>query len=235
MLGIVVILLVSWGLLHVRTQRHLAALGLGMNKRRFLYVVLSFVFAMTTCVLSQWLDAELGQFTWRLNPSFTFSLLLDAAFWDLKSVLTEELIFRGALLYLLIRWLGIYPGVLISAVVFGVYHWFSYGIFGQLMPMLVVFFGTGIMGAAWALAYVKSGSLWLPVALHFGWNFTHNSLFSEGPLGKVVWVASETGDVSGYWALFNFMVPMVLVPIITLLFVVYFIPTEVKKPAVSAQ
>jgi hypothetical protein len=53
---------------------------------------------------------------------------------------------------ILINRLGSKKSVLISAITIGVYHWFSHGIFGNLVPMFFVFMGAGLMGYAWALA-----------------------------------------------------------------------------------
>ena len=56
--------------------------------------------------------------------------------------------------------------------------------FGNPVVMAFLFFATGIMGYVFALAYAKTKSLYLPIALHFGWNFVNNMVFSEGPLGN---------------------------------------------------
>jgi membrane protease YdiL (CAAX protease family) len=80
--------------------------------------------------------------------------------------LTEELVFRGAILYILISKIGSSRTILLSAILFGVYHWFSFGVIGNLMAMLFVFIGTGLMGYAWALAFSKTNSIFLPFGLH---------------------------------------------------------------------
>src|SRR5688500_16475389 len=70
--------------------------------------------------------------TLALNPEFGVSEFFDSSTWMLRSVLLEELLFRGPLLYLVIRFLGINRACILSSVAFGVYHWFSYGVFGNL-------------------------------------------------------------------------------------------------------
>ena len=127
--------------------------------------------------------------------------------------------FRGALLYILIRRLGRNKSVLISACAFGIYHWFSYGIFGNPIPMVLIFLGTGLMGYAWAWAFAKTRSIMLPFGLHLGWNFVHNSIFSKGPLGDLLLISQGEQAMGDWISLLNFFVTMVVVPILILYFV----------------
>jgi hypothetical protein len=99
-------------------------------------------------------------------------------------VLTEELIFRGALLYILLQKIGSPKSIWISAIAFGVYHWFSYGVLGNLQAMILVFIRTGLMGYAWAWAFAKTRSILLPFGLHLGWNVTYKLFFQKGLWAK---------------------------------------------------
>ncbi|MFA0964725.1 CPBP family intramembrane glutamic endopeptidase [Roseivirga sp. BDSF3-8] len=117
-------------------------------------------------------------------------LLCFGCYGGTSGLLTEELIFRGAVLFILLRRIGKSNALLLSAAAFGVYHWFSFGLWGNVVPMVVIFTGTGLMGYALALAYYKTESVALPVGIHLGWNFTLNTVFSKGPLGTGVMISS---------------------------------------------
>jgi membrane protease YdiL (CAAX protease family) len=119
-----------------------------------------------------------------LNPELTGSLLLKGILWNLRSVLYEELIFRGVILYILIIKLGHTKAIAISAIAFGVYHWFSFGAFGNIPGMIFIFISTGLMGLVLAYAYSKTLSLYIACAIHFGWNFTQMFMFSQGNMGN---------------------------------------------------
>ncbi|MEY2917769.1 MAG: hypothetical protein RIS73_1483 [Bacteroidota bacterium] len=59
---------------------------------------------------------------WQLNTQLTFSLTAQGIWWNIKSVLFEELVFRGVLFYVLIKKLGSAKAIIISAIAFGIYH-----------------------------------------------------------------------------------------------------------------
>ena len=114
-----------------------------------------------------------------LNQDYTARQFFSSVWYVFKSVMFEELIFRGALLFILIKRTGVRTALAISAVAFGIYHWFSFGIFGQPLNMIFVFISTGIVGFVLALAFQKTRSLYVPIALHFGYNFTSMIIFSS--------------------------------------------------------
>ena len=120
---------------------------------------------------------------WKINPNLSFKLIAEGIWWNIKSVMFEELIFRGVLLYIFIKKLGTFPGIIISAIAFGIYHWFSFKVFGNPTQMIFVFLTTGIMGLLYAYGYARSFSLYIPIAIHLGWNLTRSVIFSETSIG----------------------------------------------------
>jgi hypothetical protein len=143
--------------------------------------------------LNYFLQTIFSGSSWLFNKDFTIQNFLYSSWWNLHSVLFEELLFRGALLYLAIKFLGIKKGCVLSAVCFGIYHWFSMNAFGNWWFMLYLFLCTGIMGYVFAFAYATTNSLYLPIGLHFGWNFLNNLIFSQGPLGRQLLIL-KTGE-----------------------------------------
>ena len=59
--------------------------------------------------------------------------------YDFNSVVSEELLFRGLILHFLIKYWKTRPAMLVSASVFGIYHWFTFGVWGNLAAMVLVF------------------------------------------------------------------------------------------------
>lgn len=79
----------------------------------------------------------------------------------------EEVIFRSLLLSGLVAILGgrKWPAILISAVFFGYVHLDNPG------ASYVSAFGNGLGGIMYGIAFLGGRNIWLPVGLHFGWNF----------------------------------------------------------------
>jgi uncharacterized protein len=112
-------------------------------------------------------------------PSLLFvSILL------LFGAVGEEMLFRGYGFQVLVKGIGPFATILPVAVLFGLAHSQNLN-FGPL-----AFLNTVLWGVVLGFAYLRSGDLWLPIGLHFGWNW------SLPLLG--VNLSGFTMDVTGY-------------------------------------
>ncbi len=112
-------------------------------------------------------------------PSLVFvSILL------LFGAVGEEMLFRGYGFQVLVKGMGAYATILPVAVLFGLAHSQNLN-FGPLALLNTILWGV-VLG----YAYLRSGDLWLPIGLHFGWNL------SLPLLG--VNLSGFTMDVTGY-------------------------------------
>jgi len=112
-------------------------------------------------------------------PSMLFvSILL------LFGAVGEEMLFRGYGFQVLVKGIGPFATVLPVAVLFGFAHSQNLN-FGALALINTILWGV-VLG----YAYLRSGDLWLPIGLHFGWNWAL-------PLLGVN-LSGFTMDVTGY-------------------------------------
>jgi len=188
MIGILIQLALSWLLVWIFDKSNLSVLGLMPTKERLqhfvIFLLTAAAFSFSGFGLKMWIAAQ----RWQLNPAWTYQLIADGVWFNIKSVLYEELIFRGALFYILIKKVGATKGIWISSTAFGMYHWFSQGSLGEPIPMLITFVVTGTMGLVLAFGYSKTQSLYVPIAIHFGWNVVQQVVFSNGPIGKRLFI-----------------------------------------------
>jgi membrane protease YdiL (CAAX protease family) len=197
MLGIVVQLIVSWLLLYFFEKENLSVLGFAPTKQRLIDFAIGTAlpvvyFSIVFLAISYFADNP-----YKLNPDYTSGKFFSSLLYILKSVVFENLIFTGALLYILIKRIGATRATIVSGVAFGIYHWFSWNLFGQPFPMAVVFLSTGVVGYLWALAFYNTGSVYLPFALHLGVNFVTMILFSKDKsLGMQLLINSFEKDPS---------------------------------------
>ena len=212
MLGLVVELIISWLLLWVFFKDGLSLLGIAPTKSRVSNLLIG-LFIAAACGIVYYLSfVFFTSNTWTRNNDFTVSKLAGGSWWTFQSVLYEELIFRGALLYILIHKLGIRIACLISAICFGVYHWFTTGAVGDPMQMVIIFILTATWGAMFAMAFARTKSLYLPIGLHFGWNFISAVVFSQGPLGKQLLILNGDQNLSQGMSLVMLVFQVVAVP-----------------------
>ncbi|MBS1789914.1 MAG: CPBP family intramembrane metalloprotease [Acidobacteria bacterium] len=178
------VLLVSWGSLRFLDRRSLRSLGFSLhaNWRREVLFGLAISLVMIAVIVG--LQVAGGGTRTRLNP-FWFKdentdwaalgvvskemlmalvlLILAGAF--------EELVYRGYAFQTLLRGISPVVPILVLSVFFALGHWNN--------PNRTVFstINTVLAGVWLSAAYLKTRSLWLPTALHVGWNYVMGALF----------------------------------------------------------
>jgi uncharacterized protein len=121
--------------------------------------------------------------TWSLATAATL-LLAGAA--------VEELLFRGVLFRLIEEWSGTWIALSISALLFGAAHSFNPGATWISSASIAVEAGV-LLGAA----FVVTKNLWLPIGLHFGWNFFEGPIYGAQVSGNAFGASAMAAHVSG--------------------------------------
>ena len=197
MIGIIVQLAISWLIIWWFEKGNLGFMGLMPTKKRLKDFVLFFLITATCAASGFLLQMYIVKQSWVLNPQIKAGIILQGTWFTLKSVLFEELIFRGILFYLLIKIIGAAKAIIISGIAFGVYHWFSHELWGNPVQMIIEFFTSGTMGLILAYGYTKTFSLFIPIAIHLGWNIVQMVIFSGNTIGNQVFVlAAPTQEVT---------------------------------------
>jgi len=78
----------------------------------------------------------------------------------------EEMLFRGYLFQVLVKAIGPFATMLPMAVLFGLAH------SANLNFTFLALVNTVLWGIVLGYSFILSGDLWLPIGLHFGWNWT---------------------------------------------------------------
>jgi hypothetical protein len=117
----------------------------------------------------------------------------------------EEMLFRGYGFQVLVKAIGPFATILPMGVLFGLAHT------QNLHFTWLALFNTVLWGIVLGYAFMVSGDLWLPVGLHFGWNWVlpllgaNLSGFTMGVTGYVLhwkigesWSGGEYGPEGGW-------------------------------------
>lgn len=217
MIGIIVQLAISWLVVWLFEKGNLNCLGLLPAKKRLADFGLFFIITAACSALVFLLQVLIAKQSWQLNPDISFPLILKGIWFVVKAVLFEELIFRGVLLYVLIKKIGATKAIVISAVAFGIYHWFSHELWGNPVQMAIEFFTSGAMGLVLAYGYAKTNSLYVPVAIHLGWNVVQMVVFSGNTIGDQIFIEVLPRPVVTV-SYFSYFV-MILLPIVSCLLI----------------
>jgi len=110
-------------------------------------------------------------------------MLLTAAAW-------EELLFRGYPFQRLVSSWGPVAATLVLSALFGLLH------LSNPAHTLLSTANTALAGILLALTYLKTRGLWLPIGLHFSWNFTMGFLYSLPVSGIVLSVQPWRARIS---------------------------------------
>jgi membrane protease YdiL (CAAX protease family) len=95
------------------------------------------------------------------------------------AAVTEELLFRGILFRIVEQWAGTWIALVLTATLFGLSHLFN--------PHATVWGALAIAieaGAMLAAAYAATRTLWVPIGLHFGWNYAASAVFGTEVSGN---------------------------------------------------
>jgi len=221
MLQIIILLLVSWLVIWLFEKGNLSVLGLTPTKERLKYFTILFIVSAILSATAFLLRMYIAKEEYVISQSLTAKSVLLETWYQFRTVLTEELLCRGVLLYMLIKKIGQTKAVIISSVIFAVLHWINAGVWGNLTQMIIVFSFTFMMGLLLAYAYARTFSLLLPFAIHYGWNLTQNYIFPDTATGNHIFTlaAPPTTVTISYLAFFS----MLLLPKISVLLVDYLI------------
>jgi membrane protease YdiL (CAAX protease family) len=178
--------------LRIYERGQLADVGLGWTAASRRNLSLGMLGGLAAAILVVAGPALLRGGEWQHQPGETmhWSSLLFLSIVLLFGAIGEELLFRGYGFQVLVRAIGPFATILPVSVLFGFAH--SENLSFGTLPFL----NTVLWGILLGYAFLRSGDLWLPIGLHFGWNWAL-------PLLGVN-LSGFTMDVTGYtmhWSL----------------------------------
>ena len=171
------VLLAAWGMLRFIDRRPFLSLGFAPRHalRDNAIGILIGLGMMTACI------AILYFCGWAIPEAaagFLGSVLAVAALGTIANTVMQEVVVRGYVQQTIQKQFGVVNGVIFSALFFLVLHLGA--IQGAILPMISIFAAGILLGTAYAV----TGNLWLPIALHFGWNFLQGPVLGETVSGR---------------------------------------------------
>ena len=187
------VVLVTWICVRLRRE-HLASVGFRMNRRWVMEAVLGIGIGAVPMLAITALIVAVGGVQLSLDPARSLAALASAAWAFAWIALFEETLFRGFVFQRMIDGTGIWVAQLSLALLFAIAHWGNPGM--DRATEVVATVDTALGAILLGLAYWRTGSLALPIGIHFGWNWMQGALlgFNVSGFAQVGWLHAAVLD-----------------------------------------
>ncbi|WP_395700234.1 lysostaphin resistance A-like protein [Aquabacterium sp.] len=192
-LPVVFLLLVTWICLRLRRQP-LSGVGLRLDATWLRHVVCGVALGTAELLVVSALIYLAGGVRFELDPARGLAALGHGLWFFAWGAVLEELLFRGFVFQRLVDGIGAPMALLLAGLLFALAHLNNPGMQGSTLAWATLdnALGAILLG----LAYLRTGSLALPMGIHFGWNWTQGSLlgFDVSGLAQAGWLAPHLLD-----------------------------------------
>ena len=127
-----------------------------------------------------------------LNSINSFSAILTPFSVAFSVAIFEEILLRGIIFRITEEKLGSHISLAISAIIFGGVHLLNPS--STLISSACI----GIVGFIFGALYIYSRNLWLPIAVHFSWNFVQSGIFGAVTSGNDKTSSLFNFNISGH-------------------------------------
>jgi membrane protease YdiL (CAAX protease family) len=177
---VAMILLATWVCTRLRGEP-LSSVGLRMDGRWTREFAWGCAISAGAMALAAGLIVAIGGVRFELDPARSLGGMAFGLYLFVSVSLLEELMFRGFLFQRLVAGMGVWPTQIALAALFALAHWGNPGMEGAAKVWATI--DIALAAVTLGLAYLRTGSLALPIGLHLGWNWTQGHLLGFGVSG----------------------------------------------------
>ncbi len=187
--GAVTILAAAWIMVHFIDRRPFTSIGF---IRQHVVRDLSTGIAMGSAMMAMCVAVltAAGWAEWLPVPRFSVGVLALAAVSMIANTATQEVLARGYVQQTFDFELGTRNSILLSACFFTLLH---AGVIRAVLPAMNLFAAGILLG----VAYAGTGNLWLPIGIHFAWNFLQGPILGLLVTGQNVSTSHPMLQVDG--------------------------------------
>lgn len=178
-------------MLYRRDETTLAELGLDLGRRNISFLVLGIALGCLFFILLFVIQMTSNDIHVQLNKNVNYFSIATGLFLLIPAVLVEELIFRGYCFKRTVDKAGITKTNLIFALLFLVWHWIALDAWGNFY-MMIGLLTTAFGHLLFSTALIRSGTLYFPIGIHLGNNWTSHYFFSSNTKGIAPEVSSDS-------------------------------------------
>ena len=174
------VLLVTWACVRLRKER-LSSIGFRLDRRWLKEAGWGTLLGVGSALAAVAMMWAAGGVRLELDPARSLGMLGQGLYLFACVSLFEETLFRGFVFQRLVDGAGVWVAQVSLALLFAASHWGNPDMHGATMAWatIEIFLGAVLLG----LAYLRTGSLALPVGLHLGWNWGQAHILGFGASG----------------------------------------------------
>ncbi|CUS97715.1 CPBP family intramembrane glutamic endopeptidase [Candidatus Chrysopegis kryptomonas] len=171
-LFLICVLIATFIMMHFFEGKNLSEVGLKISEKTKYEITFGLIlgFVMITLVVIP--NAIAGYYTYNFTPNQIYPQIFEALLFFVLVALAEEILFRGYPFQRLIEATNPAIATVVFSLLFASAHIFNPNV--NLISLANIF----LAGLWLSSAYIKANSLWLPISLHFSWNFFQGYLYS---------------------------------------------------------
>ncbi len=165
---------------NVLDRKSVLDLGLRLRKTEVINLILGIligVFMITAIFLIEW---GLKLVYIEVNSNIDLNYLIYGILTFFLVALVEETVFRGYFLQRLLLSLDEKYAIFLSSVTFGILHFFNPNV--NFLGFMMI----STMGVLLGLCYLETRSLYLPIGLHFAWNYFEGFVYGFPVSGREI-------------------------------------------------
>ena len=177
----IILLLLTWRF-YARDKGTLAELGLNTHRRNLGFLALGILVGCIFFALLFIIQMSSNSIQVEINKDVSYFSIALGLFLLAPAVVVEELIFRGYCFKKFVVKAGIIKANIVFALLFLVWHWIAFnawGNIGMMIGLLTTCFGHLLFSSA----LMKSGTLYFPIGIHLGNNWTSHHFFASSTGG----------------------------------------------------
>ena len=166
------VLLSTFVMMKLFEKKNFSDIGLKLTPETRLQIYFGLILGFVMIAIVVFPNALLGYYKYNFSPSDIFPQILEAISLFLIVAFAEEILFRGYPFQRAIDGTSPLVATLIFSSIFAIAHIQNPNI--NAIAILNIF----LAGVWLSSAFIKTRSLWLPISLHFSWNFFQGYIFS---------------------------------------------------------
>lgn len=210
---VVLLLVVATAIMYKIDHKSLRAIGLTITFKHIAYLIGGLLLGVILVAVTKFLQTIFSGGNFELSTMLNSTRLLNGLYLVLPSVIVQELMFRGYLFTKTIEKTGVVKANIIFAILFALVHVVDRDVLKNPMQIIVLTCLIPVGHLLFAVALLRSKTIFFPIGIHWGNNWAVNHLMGYADNDRTIFYATGM-NYSQTW--FNFICMLLIFLVVSL-------------------